>query len=408
MVEQLTNLQASLNILKFTIGLGVLGLPHATKKIGWLPSLLGLPVMALMNVYGIIYAVKAKQKYEAMQDKRSEKGTSRGDESTYLLDGEQSPNGKKGESGLGFFDHLVGCVLGSPAQALCAGCILLGQILTGVAYVRVITESWAHLAKDDSPSAHRVYSMVLTVVLCSLTVAKSLRNIAFISGLGLLTCLWIIGLLMYESAEKLADGSLGTSVRAFAEKPSFSAWYGVTGFAFANFPVAIEVFGEMKDKSSFVMVMGLCQTLVCSLYIAVGSLGYLCYGPVTKDFVLFNFPESTFVSISASVSLSAVLIFSFPVQMHPVYSCVQHFFEDRIHYVVLRCVMVCATVLVSSLFHETAYAMQVAGAICFGIPCLILPVVVYMVLERRPHLLDAALACAILLTGAYGCIACFL
>eukprot|EP00416_Gambierdiscus_australes_P011031 CAMPEP_0171129524 /NCGR_PEP_ID=MMETSP0766_2-20121228/119125_1 /TAXON_ID=439317 /ORGANISM="Gambierdiscus australes, Strain CAWD 149" /LENGTH=48 /DNA_ID= /DNA_START= /DNA_END= /DNA_ORIENTATION= len=45
----LSNWGAGANILKGLIGLGVLTLPYVTKLVGWLPSLVGMALIALLS-----------------------------------------------------------------------------------------------------------------------------------------------------------------------------------------------------------------------------------------------------------------------------------------------------------------------------------------------------------------------
>jgi len=84
------------------IGLGIISLPEATSHVGWLPSIIGLGVVAFITVWGIFFALEARTKLEKLEqdahDTQEARALTEGDPLLASVSWQDMP-----DSGCGFF-----------------------------------------------------------------------------------------------------------------------------------------------------------------------------------------------------------------------------------------------------------------------------------------------------------------
>jgi len=389
------------------IGLGLLSLPYATRQIGWLPSFVGMLIVALMTVYGIYYAVMAKERFDKMQRDRQQVETA--PLGGQVAEGVRQAVGssKSLDIGLGVFDEVVYEAFGWFGQALYAFSINMCQIGTAICYITVIAESAETLF--GLQSGQRVgLLIVIGATLMMLSAVKSLRGIAVLSLCGLLTYLFIFTALLWESSKKLADGTFAeTVVMIEKKKPDYSMWFGVVAFAFGGFPIALAVYEDMQKPRHFFRVCGWSYALCAAFYMCFALLGYTCYGTATNEILYFNFTQGSFFFYGSLISISLVLLFTYVLQMVPVWNFLQTCVNDSVHYLLMRAATVIFTILVAYLVPSTAILVEVTGAFAAAIASLCLPPLVYLSMEPRPAWSEYPMAVSLVAFGCLGAMSVF-
>jgi len=412
-IRNLTNWGAALNMLKFMIGLGIISLPEATAHVGWLPSLIGLAVVALVTVWGIFFAVQSRLKLDGMEQEQRDVHDVRSlSEGAPLVNSPRSGRQEPFDSGCGFFDGVVGKVLGRHAQFLFAACIALGQFTTLVIYVIVIVQNIkSYFAPNYADTLILVSVIILLGMFCLI---PTLQGISVLAALGLSIYAFLFIGLFIVLGEKVHSGTLPESTVLM--KPldrSAGQWFGVSCFAFSGFPIAMVIYEEMIDTRSFEkVVIGVFFT--CWLaYSVFALLGYLCFGEEVHTLIYFNFEAGSVFRNGSSGALACILCFSFVVQAMPVFNCTARAWEQSgladklgvkggLPMPVLRWTVLAVTIVVAYLVPSVKLMMNTVGVISGVLSGFIFPALTYLVLSSRDEYLARFRCCIVLVIGVLG------
>jgi len=393
---------AVVNLLKFLIGFGIISLPYATMPVGWLASSLGMIVVAALSVCGIYFAVMAREKLDALaSDDASEEDP--------LM---QTPSKKwrdTPEYGLGFFDKIVGHVLGRQAQLLFALCIAGNQFATIVIYVDTISTNIE--SYFDVGAFHVQVLLVLTCVLCLLSLVPTLDGVAVVSGFGLSLYVFLFAGLLRELLPKVASGTLPASVRAI-DHGGIGEWFAMTCFAFGGFPIISVMYDEMRDRSAIYKVTSLAYSICWMVYASFGVAGYLCYGGDTRLLVYFNLEEGSIWRDGSAVALAAILTCSYVVQAMPLYNCTKNAFETlNLHEKAIlkgvppicwRWVVVIGSMVFAYMLPSMRFVLDTMGAISGVVSSCVFPCAVYLALSSKRQIKERILCGAVIVVGLLG------
>lgn len=408
--RNLTNWGASLNMLKFMIGLGIISLPEATKHIGWLPSLIGLAVVALVTVWGIMFAVQSRLKLDEMeQEQRDAHDVRVLSEGAPLVNSRQEPL----DSGCGFFDRVVGKVFGPYAQFVFAMCIALGQFTTLVIYVIVIVQN---IQSYFAPNyGHTLILVSVITVLGMFCLIPTLQGIAVLAAAGLSIYAFLFIGLLIDLCEKVRSGTLPESTAMM--KPlehSAGQWFGISCFAFSGFPICAVIYEELIDRRSFhAVVIGVFST-VWAAYSAFALLGYFCYGADTQTLVYFNFAEGSIFREGSAGALACILAFSFVVQAMPVFNCTARLWEqsglaeklgiEGLPMLTIRWSVLALTIVVAYLIPSVKVMMNTVGVVSGVLSGFVFPAFTYLVLSSRDEYLARIRCFLVLVIGIVGAV----
>lgn len=398
----LSNRGAGANTLKSLIGLGVLNLPWATRKVGWLASVAGMAVVCAMTVYGIFYAVKAKEKLGDFHEAKAQaKAEARADrernatETTPLQSPCASPTYRG--CGLGPFDPVVQEVLGLPGLALWAFSVNISQVGTAIAYITVILKSAESLG-----AAHAHAFCALGILLMVLSTVKRLQGIAYFSCIGLLVYSFVLLGLIWESGQRVADGRFGASVHAVSLEASahdIIGWFGIVAFAFGGLPVSLSIYEEMSKPEDFFKVTSIAFGICWAIYASVGALGYACYGNSTDTIIFFNFAPGSVFRVGSVTTVSVILILTYVIQMVPVYNFAQSVVGDYVHWLAIRLVIVAFTMVVAHFIPSTVTLISITGAFASAMSCFVLPPLVYISMKPAPPWHEIATCICLIILG---------
>ncbi|XP_046996837.1 proton-coupled amino acid transporter-like protein CG1139 isoform X2 [Schistocerca americana] len=153
----------------------------------------------------------------------------------------------------------------------------------------------------------------------------------------LLSC-WIRSLKFLVPVSLLANvfmavGVVATLYRVSLNLPSISErelfifdwaklplFFGTTIYSFEGIGLILPLQMQMKKPHQFSMPLGVLNvgmSIVCSLLVAVGFLGYLQYGDDVKGSVTLNLPQDEILSQCIKVVIALGILFTFALQMYP-------------------------------------------------------------------------------------------
>jgi len=378
---QYSNLSGSINILKSLVGLGILTLPYATKQVGWIPSLIGMALIAYMTVMGILFAVMAKRCVQAPEC-----------EAIF-----ESPEPE--DTGLGSFDQTVWRAFGQPGQILCAVCIAVSQIVTGIAYVIIIAGT-LQPNKDD----HRYLIALIEIgaVLTALSMVRTLKGVSVLSILGLSVYLFIFGAL----AIQVRHAEDPSSVHAIVwTNPGYGKFFGLTSFAFGAFVISILVADEIDDEKRFIHVCSFSFIACWFFYSIFAMLGYFGYGSETSSMIYKSFPKNSVQYSGSAISLCIILALTFVLQMLPVYNWAEKIVALwKIHYTIARACVIFLTIVVVYLMPSAEFVISYVGGVAAVITGFILPPLVYLRVGTDIKIHEVVQAWGVVIFGLVGAV----
>mmetsp|Transcript_86820 Transcript_86820/g.202051 ORF Transcript_86820/g.202051 Transcript_86820/m.202051 type:complete len:399 (+) Transcript_86820:122-1318(+) len=380
----LSNWGAGANILKGLIGLGVLTLPYVTKLVGWLPSLVGMALIALLSLQSIFFAVMSRVVLEKTQN-----------------DDEATPLQKLPDSlaGLSCFDATVQRALGPIGLAIFMVCVALAQLTTVVAYLDVLAESAESYVENDD----RIRSLsLLGVVVCLLSLVKTLSGVSVLSYVGLSAYGLVFLTLLARFLCAVSTGTLGGAVAVRHKNADYATWFGVSAFAFGALPVSLVVYDDMREPAQFFKVVAIAYVICWLFYSAVALLGFWCYGRSTHQVIYFNFESGSFGRNASLLMICLVLLVTYVLQMMPLYRCAEVFFEESIPYQVVRTMLVVFTLVVAYFIPSSTAAMTLGGTFAACISAFVLPPVVYLTVHPKPGWSGKTLAIILIVVGTAG------
>lgn len=327
------------NVFIAIVGAGVLGLPYAFKRTGWLTSLLMLCAVAALTHYCMMLLVYTRRKLESVN----------------------------GFSKIKSFGDLGFTVCGPIGKSLVDILITLSQSSFCVGYLIFIGNTLADLI-NFSPRILGLVPKSLYIWGC-LPFQLGLNSIATLTHLAPLSIfadvvdLGAIGVVMVEDV--LVFLKQRPAVKAFGGLSVFFYGMGVAVYSFEGVGMVLPLESEMKDKDKFGKVLALTMAFISFMYGGFGALGYFAFGEETKDMITANLGAGL-VSTLVKLGLCVNLFFTLPIMMNPVYEIVERRFWGGTYCLWLRWLLVFLVSLVALSVPNFADFLSLVGS---GVCC---------------------------------------
>lgn len=356
------------------IGAGVLALPYATSRVRLGLALPGMAVVAVLNALGIWRLVECSIHLSAANDERAKPAN---------------------DWGLGPAAAVSSAVFGRVGLLLASWAVLSAQIGCGICYIDVIVRTMEPYLEGVLTPLMQKASLLL--LLCLLCLLRELRDLAWLSAIALAVYVYVAFALAKWGARELSDGPQGDFLPVGWEH--FGVWFGQSIFAFEGINVAQYVYHDMQveDPGPFLRVLGVSYVICWIAYSFVGGFGYWCYGDAVKQVIYLNFPESSPDVVAVEVILCAVLVFSFAVQMYPVFHFVEatclgastgdqdaegsqkaSSWKHIVASVVVRWSAVLFIFIAAMIVPDVAKIMDLVGSLSFGVIGFVLPALLHL------------------------------
>ncbi|KAK8562709.1 hypothetical protein V6N12_010780 [Hibiscus sabdariffa] len=345
------------NVLIAIVGAGVLGLPYAFKRTGWVMGLLMLFSVAGLTTYCMMLLIHTRRKLESF-DNGFAKISSFGD---------------LGYAVCGTFGRLVVDALIILSQAgFCVGyLIFIANTLTNLLNGQVSMTSSLSLGMS-SFTAKSLYVWGCFPFQLGLNSVPTLTHLAPLSIFADVVDLGAMAVVLVEDVQLMLKQS--HEVIAFGGLSVFFYGMGVAVYAFEGIGMVLPIESEMKDPRKFGKILTLSMGLISLIYGAFGALGYLAFGAETKDIITANLGAG-WVSSLVQLGLCINLFFTFPLMMNPVYEIVERRFWGGRYCLWLRWLLVLIVTLVSLFVPNFADFLSLVGssvccALGFVLPAL--------------------------------------
>lgn len=390
--RRLSRLGACAALLKSMVGSGLLAVPWALSRFGVVSGVLGLTILAILNVISIELLLHSRVLLHVRDGTRALRSggpppvelnplvSKAGDEADAQCQDE--------EIQLNPYEALCTRALGVGFGMATTVAILLAQLGAGAAYVDIIVT----FVKDVFPQVDRGLLIgMLFLVFTGLGFLRGLRHVSYVAMAGLLCYAAFAVVLVIHGVPLLA--SRGVSSMTLVDLSGIGWWYGISMFAFEGIGTVMSILDEMDTLDAphnFTFVVRVSYAAALAFYCTVGVLGYACYLDETAEVILSNFPRSP-LSDAAELALGVMLGTTFVVQCFPV-----HAIADALYLrtqspatevgtgatLLLRSWAVSIPCLIALYVPSVSTVVDVLGSTCFTFLSVIAPVFVYAKLFR--------------------------
>ncbi|KAG2331771.1 hypothetical protein Bca4012_018649 [Brassica carinata] len=334
------------NVFIAIVGAGVLGLPYAFKRTGWLMGVITLFSVAALITHCMMLLVRIRRKL--------------------------------GVANIGSFGDLGFAVCGPLGRFLVDILIILSQAGFCVGYLIFIGTTSANLFNPTTTLALRhVSPKSLYIWGCfpfqlGLNSIKTLTHLAPLSIFADVVDLGAMAVVIVDDVKIAVEQR--PDVVAFGGMSVFFYGMGVAVYAFEGVGMVLPLESEMKDKEKFGKVLALSMGFIALIFGAFGVLGYMAFGDETMDIITANLGPGL-VSSLVKLGLCINLFFTFPLMMNPVFEIVERRFWSGMYCVWLRWLLVLAVTLVALLVPNFADFLSLVGssvccALGFVLPAL--------------------------------------
>ncbi|KAJ7525559.1 hypothetical protein O6H91_17G056700 [Diphasiastrum complanatum] len=325
------------NIAMSLVGAGMLGLPYAFKRAGWLAGSIALIVVAMATYYSLKLLVDARKKVE--DDGEAEVATY--SDLSYHAYGDR---GRIAVDGLIFLSQGGTCI---------AILIFIGENLPSLFSTLTITSHPAAGIADAKTARSRIglagkdtYIFMAFVLQLGMAGINSLTRLAPFSMLGTLANVLAMAVVMREYVVEIISGGGIKPVEAFTDLSGLPFAVGVGIYALSCTVLLIPIQSSMQNQPKFEGVLALAMSSVTTLYVNFALLGFLAFGSQTRDIITLNLHKSLETSMVQAAQCLG-LFFSFRLNIHPVYEMIERRLSHGKPSMFMRCSLLVVTCCVA-------------------------------------------------------------
>ncbi|KAL3694623.1 hypothetical protein R1sor_008274 [Riccia sorocarpa] len=346
-------LQACFNGMNILAGVGILSIPYAVSKGGWL----SLGFLLLFGVMCLYTGLLLRRCMDA--------------DSTIT---------SYADIGLAAFGP-VGKFLTSVVTYLVLYCVLVEfLIMAGDNLASLFPLLDVHIG-GFTFTAHQMFVVISAICLMPTVWLRELSLLAYISAGGVIACFAIVLVVGYVGA----FGGVGFShTGTLIDFSGLPVAVGISAFCFSSHAVFPSIYSDMKDKTQFSKVLTLCFTFVIILYGVIAVLGYTMFGEDVESQVTLNLPKSL-VSSKVAVWIVVVIPFAkFALTINPVAQSLEELLpwdskskEFLFGSICIRSILVLSTVVVALTIPFFGLMMAFIGSFLGIMSAVILPCLCY-------------------------------
>ncbi|XP_073966240.1 proton-coupled amino acid transporter-like protein pathetic [Choristoneura fumiferana] len=359
-----SNVRSLANLLKASLGSGLLAMPLAFANAGWVVGIIGTIIIAFICGHCVHIFVD----------------TSRG-----CCKAERKPLMSYAETCRATFANGPKAVRPYARAASIFAELSLLCTYVGVCciFTVLIADSIKQLADNYAPSMIlpvEYYCLILLVPLCLMCQIKYLKWLAILSVTAnvllfatYLFCLYYIFSGPIKFNDKIAIGN----------PARYPAFLSTVIFAMEGIGVVMPVENAMKKPKHFLgfpSVLVVAMGVIVFLYSTLGLFGYFRYGDVLRGSITLNLPMDEWPAICAKVFIALSIFFTYPLQFFVVIDTFTKYTEPRIKpnyrvvaQIVSRVVGVCFCVGIGMALPLLEQIINIVGSLFYSILGLIIP-----------------------------------
>ncbi|XP_072040258.1 proton-coupled amino acid transporter 1-like [Amphiura filiformis] len=360
-----TNMQTLMHVLKGNIGTGLLGLPVAVMQAGLVVGPLGLVAMGIIAVLCMQMMVRS---CHFLCEKACLTALDYGQVFEEALRQGPVPYFRRNPK---IGSIMVNCFLIFTQLGFC--CVYFLFMADN------IHEIYFHFYGEKVPST-QMFILILFPFVMLYVCIRDLDDLAPFSTIA--NILTVIGLVI---TFEYMFSHLGTTVDP-KDLPLFGSWkglfifFGTAIYSFEGIGVVLPLENKMKNPEDFGLVLYVGMFIVCSLYVCMGTVGYLCFGDALKDTITLNLPE-TGLYIFVKVLFVLAIYISYGLQFYVPIEILWPHIKNRIaseNYQLLgeyifRLVIVLVTMSLAILIPQLSLFISLIGAFSGAALAIIFP-----------------------------------
>ncbi|KAK2975685.1 hypothetical protein RJ640_027788 [Escallonia rubra] len=347
-----TQLKTFANVFIAIVGAGVLGLPYAFRRTGWLAGLLTLFSVAALTYHCMMLLIRTRRRLQPLHPKLSS------------------------------FGDLGAAVCGPLGRFAVDAMMVLSQAGFCVSYLIFVATTLSYVF--PSPKILGLSPKSLYIWGCfpfqlGLNSIPTLTHLAPLSIFADVVDIGAMGVVMVEDVVIFLQQR--PVLQAFGGFSVFFYGIGVAVYAFEGIGMVLPLESEMKERNKFGKILGLSMAFISLMFGGFGALGYFAFGEETKDIITTNLGQgllSKFVQLGLCVNL----FFTFPVMMNPVYEVVERRFWGGRYCLWLRWVVVLVVSLVALLVPNFADFLSLVGSSVCVVLGFVLPALFHLLVHK--------------------------
>ena len=288
---------ALMNIMKSSIGTGILAMPSAFRNAGLAVGAVGVPLIGIVTIHCMHLLVRCEEELCRRLDQ------------PYLEFERVARNA-----------FSVGPAFLRPHAERAATAVFVFLCITQIGYCSCYAlfaaESLSEITHDFfhvDVSTQAILFMLLPIMLVA-NLIKSLPNLSHFSSVANL--LQLAGL-CYIYGSLVNDLPSTGSVPAVADWRTLPLFFGTAIYAFEGIGTVLPIKKGMRQPTAFggwIGVLNTAMVVVACLYIGMGFFGFLKYGAEVKGNIAFNLPEGA-LNTSVKLMFAIAIFMSYPLQM---------------------------------------------------------------------------------------------
>uniref|UniRef100_A0A2K5XD32 Solute carrier family 36 member 2 n=1 Tax=Mandrillus leucophaeus TaxID=9568 RepID=A0A2K5XD32_MANLE len=253
----ITVIQALIHLVKGNMGTGILGLSLAVKNAGILMGPLSLLVMGLIACHCMHILVRCAQRFCKRLNK------------PFMDYGDTVMHGLEASPSAWLQNHAHWGVV---------------EAVNSTTNNCHSNETVILIPTMDS----RLYMLSFLPFLVLLVLIRNLRILTIFSMLANISMLVSLVIIAQYITQEIPDPSRLPLVASWKTYPLF---FGTAIFSFESIGVVLPLENKMKNARHFPAILSLGMSIVTSLYISIGTLGYLRFGDDIKASISLNLPN---------------------------------------------------------------------------------------------------------------------
>ncbi|KAM5298264.1 proton-coupled amino acid transporter 3-like [Ctenodactylus gundi] len=222
----------------------------------------------------------------------------------------------------------------------------------------------------------RVYMLIILPFLLMSVFIQNLRLLSVFSTLANVTTLVSVALIFQHIVQGIPNPS---SLPLMANWKTFLLFFGTAIFTFEGVGMVLPLKNQMKNPQQFSLVLYLGMSLVISLYICLGTLGYMKFGSDTQASITLNLPNCWLYQ-SVKLMYSVGIFFTYALQFHVPAEIIiplvtSHVSESWALFVDLsvRTALVCLTCVSAVLIPRLDLVLSLVGSVSSSALALVIP-----------------------------------
>nr|XP_044633718.1 proton-coupled amino acid transporter 3 isoform X2 [Equus asinus] len=379
--NRLTMLQTLIHLLKCNIGTGLLGLPLAIKNAGLLVGPISLLAIGILTVHCMVILLNCAHHLSQRLQKTF---VDYGEAMMYSL--ETCPNAWLRTHSM-WGRYTVSFLL----------------IITQLGFCSVYFMFMADNLQQMVEEAH------VTSNTCQPRKSLVLIPILDIRFYMLIILPFLVLLVFIQNLKGIPDPS---KLPLMASWKTFLLFFGTAIFTFEGVGMVLSLKNQMKQPQRFSFVLYLGMSLVIVLYICLGTLGYMKFGPNTQASITLNLPNCWLYQ-SVKLMYSVGIFFTYTLQFHVpaeiiipvVISQVSENWALSVDLSV-RTVLVCLTCISAILIPRLDLVISLVGSVSSSALALIIPPILELITFYPEDMSCVTIAKDIMISilGLLGCV----